>query len=261
MLKFINSSKEFLQNPSYKNAIVTVKNNLWAELALANNLASKGNNRNAKSVAQKWKNLKDFAKSEWQKANGKIHPTGGWKSHSQWAWLVTSHNELDWKAKFIIETIGVEFHCFSAIANWFDTSSLNGFAENNEIAIIRPTNHDSTSFTNKSSLFLSPESESEFLYDTSSCDIPSPSSSSSSKRKLSIAVTSIENFDTKENKYHQIWSWKSSECYTTNFLWKLGWSKRNDGYWNCLKILNKSIQKFLNIYSLFCCWSDFKNFV
>lgn len=75
LLNFVNENKELLLNPSNKYTLVCAKSEKWGELAAL--LSSKGIPRKSHSVAQKWKNLKDFAKNEWHKANKKDKPTGG----------------------------------------------------------------------------------------------------------------------------------------------------------------------------------------
>lgn len=192
LLNFVNTNKELLLNPSNKFSIVTAKNKCWAELAAA--LSSKGTDRKMQSVVQKWKNLKDFAKSEWLKANGKIQFTGGGKPHV-----------LDWKANFIVESIGVEFHSSTPIAAGFDTSSLNLSAENSENTTFC-SNSDGRDYTPNNSLLLSSgRSECDSLNDYNLPDeasIPLKPTSVKRKRLKSKNPNSDENGN--EEKYCQI---------------------------------------------------------
>lgn len=183
LLKFVNANKTLLLDPSNKNSIVHQKNAKWAEIA--NTLSLKGTARSMRSVAEKWHNSKKDAKREWDQAYVK-KPTGGGKSY-----------EFSWKTKFIIETIGIEFHPPATILGGFDTSNFS--AECND-ETSNPMPMDNEYCPNDTDLILSSET---LDVSRSSASPLSTSSKMSDKRKKRETIEENDE-KSKEMKYKQI---------------------------------------------------------
>lgn len=182
LLNFINEHKSILLDPSNKNAALQRKNAKWAEIAAT--LSSKGTVRSLNSVAEKWHALKKDAKREWDQACVK-KPTGGGKAR-----------EFSWKTKFIIESIGLEFHTTSTISGGFDTSNFN--AECNEQADdANSANNDYS--PNDSALLQS----TELLEFPSPSESPSPTCSKISRRSKRESVDDSSE-KTKEAIYQEV---------------------------------------------------------
>lgn len=183
LLNFINANKSILLDPSNKNAALQKKNAKWAEIAA--NLSAKGTFRSLASAAEKWHALKKDAKREWDKAYVN-KPTGGGKAR-----------EFSWKTKFIIESIGIEFHPPAKISGGYDTSNF--------IAKCDEQVNDANSFNNDYS-----PNDSALQASTETLEIPTPSespSSTSSKfsRKRSKQEIVDENGEkTKETMYQEV---------------------------------------------------------
>lgn len=193
LLNFINDNKDLLLNTSNKHAISSAKTKKWNELSAK--LSSKGTLRKMQSVAQKWKNLKDLAKVEWHRANGKVKPTGGGKSYA-----------FDWKSLFIIETIGVEFHAPSVIAGGIDSSSVSNVSENSDVPNSVKYDDDCDYRPNNPSPDLSFTGDGSDSFNDSSpiataSPSPTPSSSFSSSRKR--AKVNVDH-DSEMNKYNRV---------------------------------------------------------
>lgn len=183
LLHFFNANKTILLDPSNKNAAVQRKNTKWAEVAAT--LSAKGTFRSLHSASEKWHALKKDAKREWDQAYV-MKPTGGGKTR-----------EFSWRTKFIIESIGIEFHPPATISVGFDTSNFK--AECNEKM------NEANSVSNDYS-----PNDSVLLNSTVKLEIPATSESlSSTCSKISTNRCKREIVDessekTKETMYQEV---------------------------------------------------------
>lgn len=183
LLNFFNENKNILLDPSNRNATVQRKNSKWAELASI--LSSKGTVRSLHSVSEKWHGLKKEAKRERDRTFVK-KPTGGGKAR-----------EFSWKTKFIIETIGVEFHSPATISGGFDTSNFNP-ESNDEVNNESFIDNDYT--PNDATL----QNSNEILEVPTPSTSPSSSTSKISKKRSQPKVIDESGENTKETKYEEI---------------------------------------------------------
>jgi hypothetical protein len=183
LLNFVEANKTVLLDPSNIKAKVDEKNAKWDEIAGI--LSAKGIVRSRQSVIEKWHTLKKDAKREWDKAYV-VKPTGGGKIR-----------EFNWKTKFIVETIGLQFHPPTKIAGGFDSSdcSLERDSETNG-----PSASSKDSYSNNEASSNSTEIFEEATPSTS----PSSTSSKVAKKRIMRETTGESDEKSREAKYEEV---------------------------------------------------------
>lgn len=134
--------------------------------------------------------------------------------------------EMDWKAKFIVQTIVLEFRKLTAIMGGVDSSSVHPAVEENKVALVDDHEGDAK-LPKESHIFASSNTSTDYgeesnLFETSKSS--SSSSSTRSKRKR------VHNFDiheadtAKHEKYHQIFELelKNQQLFEYKLLLEIG---------------------------------------